>query len=183
MKELLPFLRHVMSLRDTHALSHSEHVQNLAAQLGQKIDLSSERWETLKFAAEIHDIGKVAVNDFLLSKPGRFTEAEHLMIQQHSIIGARMVRNMPIEGEFISRIILHHHENFDGSGYPDKIRGEEIPFEARILRVTDTYDALTTDRGYRPAYSHKKAIEIMEKEYANFDPHLLETFFGMVSQR
>jgi HD-GYP domain-containing protein (c-di-GMP phosphodiesterase class II) len=180
MRKLLPFLRHLMGLRDAHALLHSEHVQSLATQLGQRIDLSAAQLEKLKFAAEIHDIGKVAVNDFLLSKPGRFTEAEHLMIQQHTVIGARMIKAMPIDGDLISQIILHHHENFDGSGYPDKIKGEEIPLEARILRITDTYDALTTNRGYRAAYSHREAVGIMESEHTFFDPNLLNSFFEMI---
>jgi len=79
----------------------------------------------------------------------------------------------------IPLIIRHHHENFDGSGYPDRLKGDQIPVEARIIRITDTYDALTSNRGYRPAYSHKKALSIMEQDSAFFDPDLLEVFFKM----
>ncbi len=178
MLDLLPFLTSLISLRDPHGKVHSSHVRDLSAAFGQSIDLTSAQIETLAFAAEIHDIGKIAINEFIINKPGRLTEAEYLMTQHHSQLGANLIETIGLE-QPIHRIILHHHENFDGSGYPDHLQGEEIPLESRIIRITDTYDALTSNRGYRAAYSPKKALSIMKQEHIVFDPQLLEIFLKM----
>jgi HD-GYP domain-containing protein (c-di-GMP phosphodiesterase class II) len=178
MADLLPFLTRLISLRDPHANGHSDHVGDLAYSLGQKVGLSSEQLDLLGFAARIHDIGKIAINEFVINKPGRFTEAEYIMVQQHSMLGARLIESLNLD-PLIPQIILDHHENFDGTGYPNGKKGEEIPLEARIIRITDTYDALTSDRGYRPAYEHREAIRIMETDQRYFDPQLLELFFKM----
>jgi HD-GYP domain-containing protein (c-di-GMP phosphodiesterase class II) len=178
MADLLPFLTSLISLRDPHASGHSHHVTDLATVLGRRVDLSSKRLHPLEFAARIHDIGKIAINEFIINKPGRFTEAEYIMVQQHSLLGSRLVSNLDLD-PLIPAIILNHHENFDGTGYPNKLKGEDIPLEARIIRITDTYDALTSNRGYRPAYTHHEAIRIMERDHRFFDPPLLETFFKM----
>jgi putative two-component system response regulator len=142
----------------------------------------SAELELLKFAAQIHDIGKIAINEFIVNKPGRFTEAEYLMIQHHAQLGASLIEKLELDPR-IHRSILHHHENFDGTGYPDRLAGDQIPLEARIIRITDTYDALTSNRGYRPAYSHREAISIMERERHCFDPELLKIFFKMQNVR
>ncbi len=173
---LLPFLINIIGLKDPHGKTHSNHVTEFSTLFGQKIDLNSTQIETLAFAAQIHDIGKIAINEFIISKPGRFTEAEYLMTQHHSQLGASLIETLGLD-PLIPAIILHHHENFDGSGYPNGIKGEDIPLEARIIRITDTYDALTSNRGYRDAYSHRKALAIMERDHPFFDPQLLEVFF------
>ena len=178
MADLLPFLTRLIGLRDPHASGHSHHVRDLAYTVGQQIDLPTERLNILGFAARIHDIGKIAINEFIINKPGRFTEAEYIMVQQHSMLGAKLIESLDLD-PFISETILDHHENFDGSGYPNGRKGEEIPLEARIIRITDTYDALTSDRGYRPAYTHPEAVRIMEGDQHCFDPQLLEIFFNM----
>jgi len=178
MADLLPFLTHLIGLRDPHASGHSHHVRDLAFTLGQKVDLSSEQLSVLEFAARIHDIGKIAINEFIINKPGRFTEAEYIMVKQHSMLGSRLVESLELD-PLIPEIILNHHENFDGTGYPNGIKGEAISLEARIIRITDTYDALTSNRGYRPAYTHHEAIKIMEEDQHCFDPQLLEIFFKM----
>lgn len=182
MADLLPFLTSLISLRDPHGKAHSNHVMALSTTFGRKVDLTSDQINILAFAAQIHDIGKIAINEFIISKPGRFTEAEYLMVQHHAQLGANLMETLALDPK-IPLIIRHHHENFDGSGYPQKLKGDQIPLEARILRITDTYDALTSDRGYRSAYSRKKAISIMEQEHAFFDPHLLEIFFKMQHSR
>ncbi len=178
MLDLLPFLTHIIGLRDPHAEKHSLHVNDLALELGRLVDLNSAQLENLEFAASVHDIGKIAINDFIIHKPGRYTEAEYLMVRQHAGLGARIIERLNLD-PIIADIILQHHENFDGTGYPHNLRSEQIIFEARIIRITDTYDALTTDRGYRPAYSHEQALAIMEEEQAFFDPQLLDTFLKM----
>ncbi len=180
--ELLPFLIRLIGLRDPHAEKHSDQVTEYAFALGRAADLKAEELELLKFAASIHDIGKIAINEFVINKPGRFTEAEYIMVQQHAKIGANLVENLDIDPS-IHSIILNHHENFDGSGYPNKIKGEEIPVGARIIRIADTYDALTSDRGYRPAYSNKKSLQIMEHDAEFFDSILLDLFFKKVARK
>lgn len=182
MVDLLPFLTSVIGLRDPHGKGHSNHVKELSSAFGHKVDMTSAQIETLTFAAEIHDIGKIAINEFIINKPGRFTEAEYLMVQHHAQLGANLIETLDLEPE-IPSMILHHHENFDGSGYPHKLKADQIPFGSRIIRITDTYDALTSNRGYRPAYTSKKALAIMEQEYSFFDPALLEIFFKLQGGR
>jgi putative nucleotidyltransferase with HDIG domain len=178
MADLLPFLTSIIGLRDPHGKGHSSHVRDLASAFGRKLELTPTQIETLAFAAEIHDIGKIAINEFIINKPGRFTEAEYLMVKHHAELGANLIETLGLNPR-IPLIILHHHENFDGSGYPGQLKGNQIPLESRIIRITDTYDALTSNRGYRPAYSPKKALAIMRQEHHCFDPQLLELFFRM----
>lgn len=182
MNDLLPFLTSIISLRDPHGKGHSNQVMKLSSAFGKKIGLTPTQLKILEFAAQVHDIGKIAINEFIVNKPGRFTEAEYLMVQHHAQLGANLIETLGLD-PLIPAIILHHHENFDGSGYPGKLKGEQIPLEARIIRITDTYDALTSNRGYRDAYTHKKALEIMEHDHTFFDPELLEVFFKMQNSR
>lgn len=176
--DLLPFITHLLSLRDPNAKDHSSHVNELASRLAREIELPAKDVEQIGFGAAIHDIGKVAINDFIVNKPGRYTEAEFLMVQQHALLGARMLAKLELEA-VIPAMVLQHHENFDGTGYPYGLHGDAISLGARILRITDTYDALTTDRGYRPAYEPARALEIMEAESQFFDPDLLQAFLKM----
>ena len=182
MVDLLPFLTNVIGLRDPHGKGHSNHVRGLSAAFGRSLDMDLAQLETLAFAAEIHDIGKIAINEFIINKPGRFTEAEYLMVQHHAQLGASLIESLNLEPR-IPLIILHHHENFDGSGYPDHLTGEQIPLEARIIRITDTYDAMTSNRGYRAAYTSRKALSIMAQKHRFFDPQLLEIFLKMQGVR
>ncbi len=178
MNNLSPFITSVIGLRDAHGKGHSDHVMTLSGSLAERIKLTSAEIEILTFAAQIHDVGKVAISEFIVNKPGRFTEAEYLMIQHHAELGANLIEKLQLDPR-IHLSILHHHENFDGSGYPHKLAGDQIPFASRVIRITDTYDALTSNRGYRPAYTHKKALSIMEQEHLYFDPELLKVFFQM----
>ena len=178
MKNLTPFLTSLIGLRDAHGKGHSDQVMTLSIALGERIKLQSADLELLSLAAQIHDIGKIAINEFIVNKPGRFTEAEYLMIQHHAQLGASLIEKLELDPR-IHLSILHHHENFDGSGYPERLAGDQILLESRIIRITDTYDALTSNRGYRPAYSHREAISIMEREQHCFDPQLLKVFFEM----
>jgi putative two-component system response regulator len=182
MNDLLPFLTSIIGLRDPHGKGHSNQVMKLSSVFGEKLGLTPTHIKILGFAAQVHDIGKIAINEFIINKPGRFTEAEYHMVQHHSQLGASLIEKLDLDPH-ISSIILHHHENFDGTGYPHKLKGEQIPLEARIVRITDTYDALTSDRGYRDAYSHKKALAIMEQDHVLFDPQLLQVFFKMQHSR
>lgn len=157
-------------------------MRELSSVFGRRVGLTSARLEILAFAAEVHDIGKIAINDFIINKPGHFTEAEYLMVQHHAQLGANLVETLEPD-PLIPSIIRHHHENFDGSGYPDRLAGDQIPLEARIIRIADTFDALTSNRGYRAAYSPRTARAIMEENHRHFDPQLLELFFKARNSR
>jgi HD-GYP domain-containing protein (c-di-GMP phosphodiesterase class II) len=175
---LIPFIGGILQMRDPHADGHSDHVCDLACLLGKEYGLSPERLEILEFAAKIHDIGKVAISDYVLNKQGRYTETEYLTIQQHTLLGAKLLEPLDIDPA-IRLTILNHHENYDGTGYPNKVKGDNIPVESRILRIVDTYDALTSPRGYRPAYTPEQALGIMKRDESFFDPNLLELFFKL----
>jgi putative nucleotidyltransferase with HDIG domain len=178
MTNLIPFLTRIMALRDPHAEAHSSNVTDNTLALAREMEMTSSEIETLDLAARFHDIGKLAINEFVINKPGKFTEAEYLLVQHHAELGARLIALLDLDPA-IPSIVLHHHENYDGSGYPHKIKGEQIPLAARILRITDTYDALISNRGYRPAYSRKRAFSIMEQDSRFFDPQLLGLFLRL----
>lgn len=180
MDGLLSFILRVMNARDPYVQEQSERVAELALELAGEINLPPVRTSTLEFAARIHNIGNIAISESILHKPGRFTEAEIVMIQQHTILGAKIIEPLKLD-PLIGLTILHHHENYDGTGYPHKLKAEEIPVEARILRIADTYDALIHPRQYRPAYSEEAALAIMEESRKCFAPQLLDAFFKMDS--
>jgi putative nucleotidyltransferase with HDIG domain len=175
---LILFLEKLIGLRNGHDNSHGQHVSVLSAALARKIDFSSSDLVDLEHAATIHDIGKITVNEFVVNKPGRLTEAEYIMIQQHTSLGHKLLEPLELP-KLIMDVIRSHHENYDGSGYPDRLAGEHIPLAARIIRITDTYDALISNRGYRPALSRRKALDVMVADARNFDPALLDIFLKM----
>jgi len=134
-----------------------------SVRLGKEIGLPEEQLVALRRAGIVHDIGKVAVPETILLKPGRLTPEEFLVMQHHPVLGERICA--PLKSfRLVLPIIRHHHEKLDGSGYPDRLKGEEIPLTARVLQIVDVYDALTTDRPYKSAFSSVKALEIMEDE-------------------
>lgn len=175
---LTTFLIHLLGLNDPHAEGHSNHVAILSTALAKKISLPAAQLKTLEFSAMVHDIGKIAINDFIVNKPGRYTEAEYGMVKQHTTIGSELIKKLALDPS-IHLAILHHHENFDGTGYPHKIKGDQIPIEARILRIADTYDALISERVYHPARTPKEAQRVMYGEEQKFDSELLKVFFDM----
>jgi HD-GYP domain-containing protein (c-di-GMP phosphodiesterase class II) len=175
---LSTFISKILQMRDPYADEHSEQVCDLACSLGKAYGLPVEQLEILEFAAKIRDIGKVAISDIVLNKQGRYTKTEYLTSQQHTILGAELLKLLELDPS-IHLIVLHHHENYDGSGYPNKIKGEDIPIGSRILRIADTYDALTSPRGYRPAFTPEQALRVMKREERFFDPTLLELFFKL----
>jgi len=178
MDNLIGFLDNLIGIREGHGNSHGQQVNVLTAALARKVDFSSSDLADLEFAATIHDIGKLTVNEFVINKAGRLTEAEYIMIQQHTALGHKLIEPLSLP-KVVTDVILSHHENYDGSGYPHRLAGEQIPLAARIIRITDTYDALTSNRGYHAASSHKQALDIMAKVAEYFDPKLLEIFMKM----
>jgi putative two-component system response regulator len=178
MDNLIVFLDRLLGIRDGQDNSHGRNVNVLTSLIAQKIELPASELKNLEYAASIHDIGKVTMNEFIVNKAGRLTEAEYIMIKQHPMLGYKLVEPLGLP-KLITDVVLSHHENYDGSGYPYGLSGEDIPLAARIIRITDTYDALTSDRSYRPSLTHKKALDIMGKDTGSFDPELLDIFMKM----
>ena len=135
--------------------------------------------ERLRIAARLHDVGKIGLPDSTIKKPLPLDEAEREMMKGHSELGAVIVGHAP-ELADCSLIIRHHHEWYDGSGYPDGVAGETIPLEARIIAIADAYDTMTTPRTYRQSISHQEAMEELKRHAGTqFDPHLVEVFARM----
>ena len=145
-------LAHAVDARDAYTGSHSYMVGELAARVAKRMGLDSESIELTRLAGSLHDLGKLAIPEEILRKPGPLNEAERLVLERHPQIGYRMLDSLGVEP--VATWVLHHHERWDGHGYPEQKAGDDIPLGARILFVADAYDAMTTDRVYRGRLSH-----------------------------
>lgn len=174
-----------LKARDPYTRYHCERVVQLAVDLGRYCALSEHELVLLEFSAGFHDIGKIGIPDHILLKEGPLTPDEWVVMQNHSDIGARILLETELDfAAQIASIIRHHHERFDGSGYPDGLKGTDIPLLARILAVADSYDALGSHRVYHPATGHGSILEIIETESgAKHDPDLVEAFCRMMHDR
>lgn len=162
-----------LEAKDEYMRGHSRRVSGYAMAIGKRLDLEPAKLEELSLAAFLHDLGKLGTPEQLLLKPGALTEDERKIVNLHPELGSQMLAGVP-EMEEIKAGVRHHHENFDGSGYPDKLKGEQIPLIARIIRVADAYDALTSPRSFRQSYTHEEAIETLkEREKEFFDPEVV----------
>ncbi|MGH2894686.1 MAG: HD-GYP domain-containing protein, partial [Solirubrobacteraceae bacterium] len=147
---------------DPYTRNHSRRVARYASMIAERLGLPAEEVDRIRTAAAVHDVGKVQTPIEVLHKPGRLTDEEYGIIKAHPVDGARLVE--ALGDERLTAIVRHHHERLDGRGYPDCLRGEEIPLGARIVAVADTFDAITSARPYRPASPHRKALDIIIKE-------------------
>ncbi len=174
-------LANAIEAKDHFTKGHIDRVSSLAMNLGRHIGLSEEDINTLGKAGALHDIGKIGVKDTILNKPGKLTEEEFDEVKRHPEIGEKICR--PLHSlEPVLPAIKHHHEKYDGSGYPSGLAGEEIPLLARIMAIADVYDALRSKRSYREAMSHHEAMQILRQETLDrkFDPVLFERFEEMI---
>ncbi len=162
--------------RDPYTEQHSNRVTEVAVAIGMEIGCTEEEIDILNIAGPLHDIGKIGIRDDILLKPGRLTEQEFEKIKEHPDIGANIIGQLGMWDEHQS-IIRHHHERFDGTGYPDGLKADEIPFLARILSVADAYDAMASDRAYRKKMPIEKVLSILkEGSGTQFDPRCIEIF-------
>jgi len=180
------FLNSITSLvfaleaRDRYTSGHSKRVSKMALLISQSLGMAQVQTEKIKLAGLLHDVGKIGIKESVLLKQGRLTDEEYSHIAAHSVIGERILRPV-IDDEEILRIIRHHHERYDGKGYPDGLAGQQIPRGARILSVADTYDAMTSDRPYRKALSSRTALDELERQInSQFDPAVVEAFFTAI---
>jgi len=168
-------LAKAVDARDTYTGSHSERVSELAAKVAKRLGLDAEQVELTRLAGSLHDLGKLAIPEEILRKPGTLTDSERLVLERHPQIGFRMLDSLGVDP--VADLVLHHHERWDGTGYPDGLRGEQIPLGARIIFVTDAYDAMTSDRIYRPKLSSRAALAELERcAGTQFDPGIVAAF-------
>lgn len=163
-----------LEARDYYTAEHTDKMVSIVLGIGKKLGLSQEELDNLERGAMLHDIGKIGISDSILRKKGKLTPEEYLMIKLHPKIGAEIIRSIHFLKDVVP-IVLHHHERWNGKGYPSGLKGEEIPLAARIVSIGDAYQALASDRPYRRAYSKKDALEIIKKEAGVcFDKNLVE---------
>ncbi len=178
---LLDALVRAMSARDAATRQHADRVQGYALAVARQAHISDESvLAAIATAALLHDVGKPPVPDRLLHKRGPLTPSEYEEVKQHAAIGADMLSALPFPGP-LALFVRHHHENWDGSGYPDGLRHDAIPLGSRVLAVADCYDALTSDRPYRRALTSERAIEmIYEHRGTKYDPAITDAFLNVM---
>jgi putative nucleotidyltransferase with HDIG domain len=176
--EAIESLNATVEAKDPYTAGHSQRVQEISVAIGAQLGLDTPRLDSLKLAGLFHDIGKLAVPDAILTKPARLTSEEFDQIQQHSEAGARIVARLGRLRDAVP-IIRHHHERWDGTGYPDGIAGEAIPLEAAIVGLADAWDAMTTDRPYSRALTVQEALaEIRRGRGTQFAPEVVDAFLA-----
>lgn len=170
-----------LEAKDTYTSGHSERVGKFAVAIAEKLKMSEDKIESLKYAAVLHDVGKIGVSEIILTKEGKLLDSEWEAIRSHPVIGQTIIKSIKFLFD-IGDVVRHHHERYDGNGYPDGIKGIEIPLESRIIAVTDTYDAITSDRSYRKGSTHDEAIaELKKVSGSQLDPELVEIFCRVVT--
>ena len=186
-KLMISILSHIVEFRNGESGLHILHVNTITkyllkqlVQLTDQYSLSKADISLISTASALHDIGKISISDAILNKPGRLTAEEFEVIKTHSMVGANMLLDLPIEQQeaplvkVATEICRWHHERYDGNGYPDGLKGEEIPIAAQMVALADVYDALTSERCYKKAYSHEQALKmILEGQCGAFNPSLL----------
>jgi putative nucleotidyltransferase with HDIG domain len=176
-------LSRALAARDGLTHQHAERVQHSALTLAHEIGITdAATLDAICVAALLHDIGKLAIPDRVLNKPRPLTKEEYDHVKQHVVIGADILSAVSFPAP-VGLIVRHHHENWDGTGYPDGLHGRDIPIGARVLAIVDCYDALTSDRPYRRAISHGCAIAMIHDGRSRmYDPEIVEAFLGIVQR-
>ena len=170
LKDLISFLIMVEEAKDSYTAHHSDRVKAFSEQIARLLGLSEGSVSLITHAAHLHDIGKMGISDNVLGKPGKLTDEEFSIIKQHPVIGAKILMQSNYTHELV-QIVLHHHERFDGRGYPEGLKGEEIPIGARIIAIADSVDAMTSKRVYRDALSLDYCRNEIEKNLGvMYDP-------------
>jgi putative nucleotidyltransferase with HDIG domain len=169
-------LASAIDAKDEYTRHHSTRVTEFSMKIAAKMGFSEKELGDLELAALLHDVGKIAVPESILNKPGKLTKEEFELIKEHPVRGEAILSPV-IELKEIARIVRSHHERYDGTGYPDRLKGREIPLSARIMTIADTYDSITSERPYRKAASHRYAVkEIIACSGTQFDPEVVENF-------
>src|SRR6059036_4084037 len=175
--ERLQALVHFLEEKDPYTSGHSVRVADYSARIGGQMGLSQTVMDAVALGAELHDLGKIGVSEAVLHKPGKLTDIEYRHIMEHPVTGARILGPLMRDAPAALAIVRSHHERMDGKGFPDGLKGEEIPLEVRIVTVADSFDAMTSLRPYRPALSVPKAmVELEDGKGMQFDPGAVQAF-------
>lgn len=176
-ESVLMALARAVEAKDGTTADHCDRLSRMAVELGRKLGVIDADLEALRKAGTLHDIGKIGIPDAVLLKPGALTDDEREIMKTHAAIGADLVAPLRTMSR-TQPIVRHHHERYDGSGYPDGLRGTAIPYLARVFQVCDVYDALTSERPYKKAFSAGDALMILTRETEKgwWDPEIVETF-------
>jgi len=179
--EFVGSLASALDARDRYTAGHSRRVSELSWSIGRAMELAPQELDVIRIGALLHDIGKIGIGDGVLQKPGKLTNEEFALIQQHPTIGRRILEGVHGFEDYLSIVELHH-ENWNGTGYPWGLRGEAAPLAARIVHVADAYDAMTSDRPYRRGMSLEQAIRVL-RQYAGtqFDPDIVPLFASLMA--
>lgn len=172
----------IVEAKDSYTRGHSERVAGYAAEIASRMGFSKEKVELIEEAGMLHDIGKLGIQDSILNKKERLTDAEWEVIRQHPIVGEDILKPVSLNSEMLA-IVRAHHERYDGSGYPDKLRGDEINVFAQVLSVADSYDAMTSARAYRAPLDQNIAINELKKNRGiQFNPEIVDTFIEVLKE-
>ncbi|MDB5056766.1 MAG: hypothetical protein JWO59_238, partial [Chloroflexi bacterium] len=181
-RQLLESLADAVDLRDAYTGGHSRRVTQYTADILGRLNMNGPEVALILAAARVHDIGKIGIPDAILHKAGRLTAEERAVMELHPVHGANLLKRY---GDFARGvdIVLHHHEQMDGQGYPNKLHGAEIPFGARVIAVADSFDAMTSDRPYRPGMMVAKAAEILRAgRGTQWDPNIVDALLGAIGE-
>jgi putative nucleotidyltransferase with HDIG domain len=182
-ENLLDALSEVIDLREPFTLGHSQYVTRYSVLIAKKLGLAPKRIERVRKASLIHDIGKIGIPDAILLKPNQLSAKEYVAVQEHTTLGANILDKSHSLKQ-LSPIVRHHHEWYDGSGYPDRLKGKDIPLEARIIAIADSVEAMASDRPYRNALSFENIVaELKRNSGSQFDPVLVEIMLQIVQTR
>lgn len=187
MRDRLEDVQHVIlslakaaEAKDRFTVRHAERVSRSACDLALHVGLANDVIEQLRTGALIHDVGKIAVPDYVLNKPGPLTPAEFDLVKRHTVVGSEIIAPLASQAELRS-IVRSHHERYDGHGYPDGLAGEKIPLTARIVAVCDAFDAMVNERPYRPAMPQEVALaKLLEGKDSQWDGRLVESFVELM---
>jgi putative nucleotidyltransferase with HDIG domain len=179
--ELTTALANALDSRDTYTLHHSENVAKYGVKIAKKMNLSKELCSIIRIGGLLHDIGKIGIPEHILTKPGKLTDDEYMLITTHPSIGYEIIKHVASFNENgVLDIVLYHHERYDGKGYPAGLKGEQIPLVARIIAVADTFDAMTSKRVYRQELDLEFTLnEIHKNRGTQFDPNIVDVFLSL----
>lgn len=173
----------LINLKDNYTGIHSQKVQNYSDKFAQKLNLSKNDAEAISLGAAFHDIGKIGIPESILNSKSQLSDEEFKKIQEHPVLGAKIIEGVPEFKGKVSKIVKHHHENWDGTGYPDNLSGENIPLGARVIAIADSYHAMTSDRPYRKGLPIEKAVEILKDGAGKqWDPALVDKFIQTIPE-
>ncbi len=167
---------------DPYTRGHSERVAEYAGRLAERLGLSDGQADIIRNAGILHDVGKIGISEAILQKPGPLTNEELVSVQDHPVIGEKICKPLR-SANMLLKVIRHHQERFDGDGYPDGLRADQIPIEARVVAVADAYDAMTSPRPYRPPMSHRQVLDVLRRESGRqWDPEVVQEFLRMIKE-